>query len=207
MRNLLLTIATLVLTVSVGGSQGRGPTSFHPIEPCRVMDTRIKTILTCHPNFDECTHAIPNAPYAFIVAGDDTREALRDRGYAHVFPFTIADQGGKVGGCGIPRGARAVTLNITVNPIHDGPGHVRMWEYGLIGYHPFNGAPKPTKAPLASIINWPADHAPNSWYNNSVTIGICDPDTAPFNDCNEDLLIKPTGPVRVVIDVYGYYLP
>ncbi len=193
---------------------------FHPVEPCRVVDTRVETIITCHPdNAGICTHYIPGLA-AFIVAGDETRVAYKDRG-GNQFPFTFADQGGKPGGCGIPRDAKAAMLNVAVSSIHIGPGHIRLWKFGLLGYHPWNGSPIPTKPPKASVLNWPKNHCernffgPSSihctkkslnWYANGVTVGICDPETAPFEDCNEDILIKPFGgAVRVIVDVYGYY--
>jgi len=36
---------------------------------------------------------------------------------------------------------------------------------------------------------------------------LCDPATAAFNDCNEDILIRPFGgaAVKLIVDVYGYY--
>lgn len=194
---------------------------FTPVEPCRIMDTRVESIITCHPdNFGICTHFIAGLS-AFIVAGDETRIAYKNRGYASVFPFTFADQGGKSGGCDIPLDAKAAMLNVVVSPLHVGPGHIRMWKFGISHYNPWGDIPVPTKPPIASVLNWPKNHCernhsvPSSiactqgsmnWYVNNVTIEICDPDTAPFGDCNQDILIKPYGgPVRVVIDVYGYY--
>ena len=219
--------------------------AFYPVEPCRVMDTRVESIITCHPeNWGICTHTISSV-WGLLVAGDDTREAYKDRGFASEFPFTFADQGGKAGGCGVPRDAKAVAVNIAVSPIHVGAGHVRIWKFGIRGYlfaksfpeygpliksvevpelvvrdaAPLGNIPVPTLPPGTSAINWPSDHCkradagllactPEStnWYNNSVTIGICDPETAPFDDCNEDVLIRPFGAaVKVIVDVYGYY--
>lgn len=79
---------------------------FVPVEPCRIIDTRLAGGMMA-----------AGAVRHFEVAGTANFEA----------------QGGKAGGCGIPLGAStplaaAVVINvIAVGP--QGPGHLRAWEF------------------------------------------------------------------------------
>ena len=92
----------LLISFSASGQDAitDAPLAFHPVEPCRVVDTRVESVIACATeDLDgECTHWIYGLA-GFLVAGDETREAYKDRGFASVFPFTFADQGGKPGGC------------------------------------------------------------------------------------------------------------
>lgn len=204
-HNTILLVAT-ALMVAVAPQPMSGTTQFdeglvfRPVTHCRIADTRVDTILTCHPaNLGICVHTISTVS-AWLVAGDETRVGFKDL----TIPFSFAEQGGNPSGCDVPSGAKAVVLNIAVNPIRDTAGHLRVWKYETAGHIAFNGSRIPSKPPKASELNWPADSA--TWTNSTVTVEICDPETANFGDCNEDILIQPFGsPVRLVIDVQGYF--
>lgn len=203
-KTILILVVAILLSLSAPVS---AQLLYYPVEPCRIVDTRVETIITCHPdNFGICSHYFASGGlYAFLVAGDETRVAYKDRGWPSVFQFTFVDQGGKAGGCGIPREAKAVNLAVTVNPKYPFAGHIRLWRFEISGYHPWGDIPIPRQPPIVSL-NFPWNH-PNSWHTNSLTIDICDPQTAPFGDCNEDVLIKVYGnPVLLIVDVYGYFL-
>lgn len=175
---------------------------FTSVTPCRVIDTRVVTVLTCHPsNSGICVHTISSVS-AWIVRGDESRIALKDL----TIPVSFEDQGGEIHGCDVPLNAKAAVLNVAVKPIHSKAGHLRVWKYETAGYIAFTGQAIPVKPPRASTINWAARDKDN-WIASSVTIGLCDPATAAFNDCNEDILVKPFGgsAVELIIDVYGYY--
>lgn len=214
-------IAAIVVG-SLGNATEDSPRlAFVPVTHCRVVDTRKDTILTCPPSIPNgCVFTVSSIS-AWIVAGDASREAFKDQGRDHLshtmegevpmtggFPFSFADQGGNPDGCGVPLEAKAVVLNIAINPIHPKGGHVRVWEYETFTHIAFNGARVPAKPPKSSELNWPSDHNLRSWFNSVVTVEICDPLTAKFHDCNEDILIQPFGgsAIHLVVDVQGYFV-
>lgn len=80
---------------------------FVPLDPCRIIDTRLSTAGKMQPNVVR----------DFKVVGTTDFEA----------------QGGKAGGCGVPAGgtspmAAAVMLNIVAVDA-EGPGNMRAWEF------------------------------------------------------------------------------
>ncbi|HWM90320.1 MAG TPA: hypothetical protein VN493_06095 [Thermoanaerobaculia bacterium] len=83
---------------------------FVPVEPCRIIDTRL-------PGAGGMITPGPSGVRQYEVAGTTGFE----------------NQGGKAGGCGIPLGAStplaaAVVINfVAVGP--QGPGHLRAWEF------------------------------------------------------------------------------
>ncbi len=97
--------------------------------------------------------------------------------------FGFAPQGGLAGGCGIPSGAVAVAAVVTaVSP--QGPGYLRAWAAG-------------STEPNASILTYPA--------HTSAGSGV----TLPLRSTGGTGLRLHNfgGPVQVVIDVQGFYLP
>jgi hypothetical protein len=87
----MLTFVGMAL-VAVNQSQADGPFQFNSLNPCRVLDTR------CAGNAPSCG-ALTNPP-------------LSNPG-----PYTFRLQGV----CGVPTGAKAVTVNVTVvSPSHAG---------------------------------------------------------------------------------------
>jgi hypothetical protein len=181
-------------------------------KPCRVIDTRVKTKTMCH-DFDyngqyddwECMTGVPqNGALQFILAGDSSRVGVKSRGYAEAKEFNIGDQGGEnPDGCGVPRDAKAVRFMIVVLPQYRRQGHIRIRPFSITGYHPWNGAPLLAKPYSTSVLNWSSsDEVESAWLDTL----ICDPETANFGDCNEDISISAYGsPVGVVIDIAGYY--
>lgn len=80
--------------------------SFYPLDPCRLVDTRIAA--------EGFTGPIPGGAVRSYNATDST---------------TIQNQGGKAGGCGVPANAIALVVNFTsVEP--GGKGHLRAYPYG-----------------------------------------------------------------------------
>jgi hypothetical protein len=125
--------------------------------PCRAADTR-RT--------------------AGRMAGNSTRD-FRVVGNN---PAEFSPQGGTP--CGVPVGATAVAVNVTVT----GPltsGHLRAWPYGA------GGSP-------ASIINYASEWT----VANGLILPICDP--AEFN-CVRDLTLYAATATHVIVDVTGYF--
>jgi hypothetical protein len=178
------------------------PLHFHPVEPCRIIDSRVKspTQNVCpDPNFpDICFRGIgEGALQTYLAAGDSSRESYRNRTLGPWIEHNFAYQGGALDGCDIPRKAKAVQMNVTVLPGTRKIGHLTVWPYEIIDPDVFGLKP----APVASTINW----GPNTVVtSNSTTIPICDPEL--LEDCNMDFVVQPVGSwVDVVIDVTGYF--
>ena len=198
MKTLLCLFPLALLVAAESDARWR---KFTTVTPCRIVDTRVATVLTCHPLNNACVHTISSVS-AWIVRGDASRQALKSL----TIPVSFKDQGGEKNGCAVPLDAKAAVLNVAISPIHSKGGHLRVWKYETARHIPFTGQAFPVKPPKASALNW-GDDDKDSWISNSVTIGLCDPTTAAFNDCNEDVLIQPFGgsAVKLIVDVYGYY--
>lgn len=176
--------------------------------PCRVVDTRVKTKTLCYDSdFDgtfsdwECLLGVPgNGTLQFILAGDSTRVGIKNRGYSPEVPFTIGDQGSSnANGCGIDRGAKAIQMTIAALPLGR-RGHLRIYPFEVTRY--INGIPILRAPPMASSLNWSTG---TQVVSTALTTRICNPETAPHNDCNEDITIFSTTNAHVVIDVLGYF--
>jgi hypothetical protein len=157
MRNLakVLTFVAplLALTMIPSYAQAAGPFQYHPVTPCRVVDTR------------------PGGPQA--QAGIMT--SLQDR--------TFQVQG--FGTCGVPNGAKAVSLNVTA---------VSPTAQGFLTLYP-NGIANPG----VSTINFVAgDIVANGAIVPLGTAGLVP---------NADLRVfaGTGGTVHVIIDVSGYF--
>lgn len=171
--------------------------TFHLVDQCRVIDTRVES---------EINMEIPERGYmTFLVSGDGSRVAEKNKGLGIPIEYSFADQGGEVDGCGVPRGAYAVVANFTVLPRPGrGSGHLRAWRRHVAYYVPFGGAAALVPPPRASIVNWGADqHVANSL----AVVRLCVEADAPFNDCNEDLVVEAYGAsAHLIVDVQGYFL-
>jgi hypothetical protein len=139
---------------------------FVPVPPCRIIDTRA------------------TGPLTGALAAGETRSFLVT-GNAN-FP----QQGGQVGGCGIPEGASTpLAADIVVNFVAvgpAGPGHLQAWEYGQ-------------PVPTASVINY--SNVPGLNIANGVVIPIEGTSLQPF-DINVKANVSGT---HVVADVTGYF--
>lgn len=170
--------------------------TFHPVEQCRVIDTRVTTPVNME---------LPERGFMpFLVSGDGTRVGFKNRGLGPQIEFSFADQGGEADGCGVPRDAEAVVANFTVLPRPGrGSGHLRAWRHEVVGHVPFGGAPILRDPPRATVVNWAADQPVS---NSVAVVRLCVEATAPFNDCNEDVVLEAWGgPAHVIVDVQGYF--
>ena len=159
-----LTGALLPAVVSAGSPPPPDATWFVPIQPCRIFDTRV----------------FPG-PFGAWSAGE-TRDVL-------AFDFLegdIEDQGGKVGGCGIPFNATAIHLNFTaVDPAAF--GYMRAW-------------PIPEDEPIATLLNY---HGATN-ISNATALRIC----TPPNVCRAEFQVKVyESGTDLVGDVTGFYIP
>lgn len=127
---------------------------FVPITPCRIVDTR-------------------KAVGAF---GNGTT-----RNYYVSGTVGFAPQGGKSGGCGIPKGATAIAATlISVSPSHN--GYLRAWPNGLA-------------EPTATVLYYGTASS-----SSGATMSISTTATQPLRIKNY------RGPTHLVIDVSGYYV-
>jgi hypothetical protein len=210
MRKLILSIALLfALQLSSDGVECEEGLKYYPVDQCRVLDTRVKARAWCvdfNENGEyedwECISVPQNGTLAFVLAGDAGRIVLKNRGYGEV-ETNIGDQGTAPDGCGIPRDAKVVSMMMAVIPQYKRAGHVKVWPFEIAYYLEWGGIPAPVKAPNTSHINFSAGETVEStWFLQK----ICDPATANYQDCNEDILITAKGsPVHVIIDVNGYF--
>jgi hypothetical protein len=139
---------------------------FVPITPCRIIDTR------------------SNGPLTGFLAAGEIRSFLVT-GNAN-FP----QQGGQLGGCGIPEGASTpLATSIVVNFVAvgpAGPGHLEAWEYGQ-------------PAPNASVINY--SNVPGLNIANGVVVPIEGTSLQPY-----DLTVRANvSGTHLVADVTGYF--
>lgn len=135
----------------------RGESVFVPITPCRIADTRV----------------------AGGALGNNSSRAFYVRGTTG-----FNTQGGKVGGCGVPQSATAVTANVTIPAVSSGGGYLIGWPYG---------AP----APHTNFVTYPT--------GQTVTVN---PTFALSAGGDPSLAMKNVGhSAYVVIDVTGYYAP
>jgi hypothetical protein len=209
MKRTIILITLLIFAAQASG--GGQALSYYPVDNCRVIDTRVKTAAWCtdfnwNGEFEdeECIHGVPrNAIMLYVVAGDSSRIVLKGRGYGVPIETTIGDQGGAPDGCGIPLDAKVVNMMMIAIPIWENePGHLKVWPFGVDTYL-MGGIPVIDPPPNTSHINIsPNETAESTWFSQQ----ICDPATAKFADCNEDIAITARGaPFHVIIDVNGYF--
>ena len=169
--------------------------SFTPVTPCRVVDTRVPSAVNM---------VVPgNGFIAFMVSGNGNRVGFKDRGFDVPIPFSFVDQGGEIDGCDIPRTASAVTMTVTAIPISGDAGYLIVWKHAVDYYLSFGGAPVLVPAPHAATVTWNAGEAVSTTH---VISSVCVESTAPFADCNEDIVAEAHGSAaHVIIDVYGYF--
>jgi hypothetical protein len=131
---------------------------FVAITPCRVADTRI----------------------AGGALGNNSSRGFYVRGTAG-----FNTQGGKVGGCGVPSSATAVTTNVTIPAVSGGGGYMIGWPYG-------------TTTPHTNFVTYPANQTVTVNPTLALSTGGADP----------SLAIKNVGhTAHVLIDVTGYFAP
>ena len=137
-------------------SKGSGA-GFVPLRPCRLADSR----------------QVKGGPFAdrearsYVVAGSGA---------------SFAAQGGKAGGCGVPDGAVAVELSVTV--IAEGDGFTRLW-------------PSDGQMPNATFLNSKGgEDLTNTGAVKLATTGATDLTVRNFG-----------GAADVVLDVQGYFAP
>jgi hypothetical protein len=155
-----LFIVTLVLG-AIGSlvalpARADGPFSFHSLTPCRIVDTR-------------------NPPNT-TGGGQGTGGPALSTAASRDFPIQ--------GQCGVPVGAKAAVLNVTVTtPTQD--GHLTLWPSG-------------TTMPLVSTLNYDAGD-----------LAIANGAIVPLSTNANDLSVKPgmaaPGTVNLIIDVTGYF--
>jgi len=181
---------------------------FVPVEPCRIADSREATTMAFGV-------MAGGGYYAFLVRGDETREAFKDRGLGVPIPFTFGPgilgkrhQGGNPGGCGIPMEAKGALLHVAIKPVWPDPGHLRVWKHNIDHYDyswGTSGVPIFSSPPKASAMNWGGMQDFET--SNLVFSELCSEKSASFGDCNEDIVVRAYWmPVGIVIDVYGYYV-
>ncbi|WP_029138324.1 hypothetical protein [Nakamurella lactea] len=136
------------------GNQPSHEDVYVPITPCRIVDTR-KAV----GKFNSTT----------------------TRNYYVTGTFGFAPQGGKTGGCGIPKGATAIAATLTaITPTH--AGYFRAWPNGLA-------------EPGATLLNY-----------STVNIGT-GANVSLSTTAGQPLRVKNYGgPSHLVIDVSGYYV-
>ncbi len=126
---------------------------YTPVTPCRIVDTRLSG-----------GSLGANTTRNFVVHGG------------------VVGQGGNPAGCPSPRGEpRAVHLNVTVVPVNQATGFVKVY--------PFS-----TPEPNASLVNFRS----GTTIANAATIETC------FL-CGPDITVKVSQRVHIVIDALGYY--
>jgi hypothetical protein len=165
-------IGTTLVGVALvsGASQARadGPFQFNSLNPCRVLDTR------CPNNAPNC--GVANAPAKPNIAG--------------AYNFRLQ------GACGVPTGAKAVTINLTVV----GPSHA-----GNMAVYPSN-LPPPTQpgGVAVSTINFAAlePALANGAIVPLAQTAAPNPDLAVF--LNMAAVVN-TATAHFIIDVTGYF--
>lgn len=133
-----------------------GPFQFHSVAPCRIVDTR-------------------NPPNT-VGGGGGTGGPALSNAVSRDFPIQ--------GQCGVPVGARAAVLNVTVaQPTQ--MGHLTIWPSG-------------TTQPLVSTLNFDAGEP-----------AIANGAIVPLSMNQSDLSVKPglaaSGTVQLILDVTGYF--
>jgi hypothetical protein len=146
-------------------TQADGPFQFNSLTPCRVFDTRC-------PGAQTPSCATPNA-------------APR----VNPGPYTFTLQGK----CGVPTGAKAVTVNVTVV----GPSHA-----GNLSVYPSNLPPPGTPGGVAvSTINFVAGE-PALANGAIVPLALTVPDLAVYLNM---AVVAPGGKTHFILDVTGYF--
>jgi hypothetical protein len=152
-----LALGALALGYAPAPAHADGPFQFHSVTPCRIVDTR-------------------NAPNS-VGGGSGTGGPALSSTASRDFPIQ--------GQCGVPVGAKAAVLNVTITqPTQD--GHLTLWPSG-------------TTKPLVSTLNFAAGEP-----------AIANGAIVPLSTNPNDLSIQPglaaTGTVHVILDVTGYFL-
>lgn len=149
--------APAVPTAPAPAVDGQGPLVYSAITPCRLLDTRQ-----------------PSARSGALAAREERDFLVYDADLA-------AEQGGAVGGCGLPDDAKAVSINLTaVRPAS--AGYLTAWAFG-------------GTRPLASNLNL----IPNEVLSNEITVAINTDGSDP------DLMIYAHVQTDLVADVVGYW--
>jgi hypothetical protein len=165
--SLVKVVAFAGLIAAMAGFSARpahaaGPYQYFPLAPCRVADTRFANGNASCPATGNCAPALQG-------------NANQTNGR----PFTIQ------GLCGVPAGAAAATINLTiVTPnMTSGNGFLTVWP---------NGGTKPT----VSTINF--TNADTALANGAIV---------PLSSTTPDLAVffGAAGTVHLIIDVTGYF--
>lgn len=152
----LAALGALALGLAPAPVHADGPFQFHSVTPCRIVDTRNPA----------------NATGGGSGTGGPalTNTASRD------FPIQ--------GQCGVPVGAKAAVLNVTITqPTQE--GHLTLWPSG-------------TTKPLVSTLNFPA-------FEPAIANGAIVPLSANANDLSVQPGLAATGTVHLILDVTGYF--
>jgi hypothetical protein len=151
-----LALGALALGLAPAPVHADGPFQFHSVTPCRIVDTR--------------------NPANTTGGGSGTGGPALSNASARDFPIQ--------GQCGVPVGAKAAVLNVTITqPTKD--GHLTLWPSG-------------TTKPLVSTLNFAAGEP-------AIANGAIVPLSANAQDLSVQPGLSAAGTVHVILDVTGYF--
>jgi hypothetical protein len=150
----------VVAASSPPAAHAGGPYQYYAVTPCRVADTRYANGTTNCPSTGNCSPAL---------VGNGTARAFQIQGL-----------------CGVPVGAAAATINVTIATPH------MTVQYGFLTLWP-SGATQPT----VSTINF-------STSDQALANGAIVPLSTNANDL--DVYFGGAGTVQLIVDVTGYFM-
>ncbi len=157
-RHLLAALALGALAIGFAPlpAHADGPFQFHSVTPCRIVDTR--------------------NPANTVGGGSGTGGPALTNTASRDFPIQ--------GQCGVPSGAKAAVLNVTITqPTQE--GHLTLWPSG-------------TTKPLVSTLNFVAGEP-------AIANGAIVPLSTNVNDLSVQPGLAATGTVHLILDVTGYF--
>ena len=158
-----LLLAGGLLSAAPVAAQDPAGLSYHLVpRPCRLVDTR------CSPT--TCSGVIPTQANGAPALQNGSVRTFHVQGF-----------------CGVPVGAKAVAVNVTVS---------RWTADGHLTVHP---ADQPV--PLASTINFGHGYPPALASHTDVVLAPAAPELAVFTFMGSN----PAAEVHLIIDVYGYF--
>ncbi len=151
-----LALGALVLGLAPTPLRADGPFQFHSVTPCRIVDTR--------------------TPANTVGGGSGTGGPALSSTGSRDFPIQ--------GQCGVPTGAKAAVLNVTITqPTKD--GHLTIWP---------SGSAQPNVSTLNFVAGEPA-----------IANGAIVPLSTNANDLSIKAGLAAAGTVHVILDVTGYF--
>lgn len=173
----VVALVALALGFALPALAQNGPYQYHAITPCRAVDTRCTT---ANPPSGTCSP--PQAP----LSGNTNT-------CSNAGSPCLANQTGSLawtlqGNCGVPAGAKAVTINLTiVTPTAKGNGRI----------YPADAA----SMPIVSTINFAGGE--NALANGAIVpLGATTPDLRFYL-----YQVVNTGTYQAVVDITGYFCP